>query len=147
MTPAFETLAGVFADATGRGIDLRGGGYWGADVTSTSVPEDDVEGLLHEFCQWAMSGERRHHFNYGLTTRRTWRDLCEERMCGWVEDWLYKSAGVRRPKSSVDDEGYRRYPHLRRIGIGRWNRWLTPQETALVVEALTLPGGDRGMWR
>ena len=118
MTPAFETLAGVFADATGRGIDLRGGGYWGADVTSTSVPEDDVEGLLHEFCHWAMSGERRHHFNYGLTTRRTWRDLCEERMCGWVEDWLYKSAGVRRPKSSVDDEGYRRYPHLRRIGIG-----------------------------
>lgn len=146
MTPAFEALALIVIKRTGRDLELLDD-EWSAGEDWIGVPEDDVEGLLHEFCHWVMAGpKRRHTDNYGVTTNGNYREIREERMCGWVEDGLYRRAGRVRPKSSVDEWDYKEAPRLRPIGWRRLRQTVSSRQRAAIVDALRLPGGGVGKY-
>ena len=149
---AFATLATVVQRLTGRRVEAqRLPSYldeYAAFEHCVSIPHNDVEGLLHELCHWAVAGPRRHLDNYGLDQRGpNWRrSLQEEICCGWIEENLYAQAGVPMPVSSVHANRYRDFAQWQPVGLSRWRRHIEHADEILVVCALRLPGGDVALW-
>lgn len=151
QTPAFKALTAIVERLTSRKVTISTVYFeWTAPVGQVKVPNNDVEGLLHEFCHWLVAQRSlRDNENYGLkdeecssmTPARKRRQHREERMCGFIEDELYARAGIERMHSSVDEAKYLLAPHLKRSALLKLQA-IGAQEIDLIVRALTLDGGQ-----
>lgn len=147
ITPAFEPMTLIACRMMGREYDDLVD-YFSSDTHGISCPLNDVEGMLHEICHYAVAPElRRRQPNYGLDEYYPRSGYyAEERMCGWVEDYLYGKAGVTRPRSSVDDSDYRDHPDEQPEALRRWRSFVTRGQERAIVDALQMPGGRVGKW-
>jgi hypothetical protein len=151
QTLAFKALTAIVERLTSRKVTISTVYFeWTAPVCQVKVPNNDVEGLLHEFCHWLVAQRSlRDTANYGLedeecptmTASRAQQQLREERMCGFIEDELYARAGIERMHSSVDEAKYLLAPRLKRSALLKLQA-IGAQEINLIVRALTLEGGQ-----
>lgn len=104
QTPAFKALTAIVERLTSRKVTISSNYYeWTAPVGQVRVPNNDVEGLLHELCHWLVAKKSlRAAENYGLedeessmmTAARAKQQHREEKMCGFIEEDLCNFACI-----------------------------------------------------